>query len=274
MVGSETRVGVWQRAAPVRSLALLACMLLSGTAMAQSLFAGTWRPDPQRPEPGAKPDTIQLVNGEYECPSCSPPYKIKADGVDHPIPGNPRYDSMSVVVVNDHTISRAVKKAGAKMAETTVTVSQDGTRMTERQIVSGMGPRPIDWTNQLSRVSGGAKGSHKVSGTWQLIESDLTNHDEDTTYKISGDTVSMSDRMGRSFTAKTDGTDAPYKGMAEFTSVSLKLIDSHTLEETDKKDGQAVLVMRWTIDPDGRTMHARFDDTDGHVMHQTGQKLP
>lgn len=242
--------------------------------MAQSLFAGTWRPDPQRPEPGAKPDILQLLNGEYECQSCSPPYKLKADGIDHPIPGNPRYDTMSIVVVNDHTLTRTAKKAGAKVAETTVTVSPDGTRMTEQQIVTGMGPRPVGLTAQLSRVSGGAQGSHKVSGTWQLIESDLTNHDEDTTYRINGDTVSMSDHMGRSFTAKIDGVDAPYKGTPEFTSVSLKLIDNHTLEETDKKDGQPVLVMRWAIDPDGRTMHASFDDTHGHVMHQTGHKLP
>jgi hypothetical protein len=257
-----------------RSLPLLACLLFCTDGMAQSLFAGTWRPDPQRPEPGAKPDVIQLLNGEYDCQSCSPPYKIKADGADHPIPGNPRYDTMNIVVVNDHTITRTAKKAGAKAAETTVTVSPDGSRMTERQIVTGMGPRTIDVTSQLSRVSGGVQGSHKVSGTWQLIESDLTNHDEDTTYKVKGNTVSMTDRMGRSFTAKTDGTDAPYKGTPEFTSVSLKLIDNATLEETDKKDGQPVLVMRWTIDSDGRTMHASFDDTHGHVMHQTGHKLP
>jgi len=261
-------------ATPVRALALLAYVLFSANAMAQGLFAGTWRPDPQRPEPGAKPDVIQLLDGEYDCQSCTPPYKIKADGVDHPIPGNPRYDSLSIVVVNDHTISKTAKKSGAKFVETTVTVSADGSKITEREIVTGMGPRTIDLTNQLSRVSAGAQGSHPISGTWQVIESDLTNHDEDTTYKVKGDTVSMSDKMGRSFTAKIDGTDAPYKGWPEFTSVSLKLIDNATLEETDKKDGHPVLVMRWTIESDGRTMQASFDDTHGHVMHQTGHKLP
>jgi len=51
-------------------------------------------------------------------------------------------------------------------------------------------------------------------------------------------------------------------------------IDNATLEETDKKDGHPVLVMRWTIESDGRTMQASFDDTHGHVMHQTGHKLP
>jgi len=39
--------------------------------------------------------------------------------------------------------------------------------------------------------------------------------------------------------------------------------------------GDAVaLVTRWHVDADGRTMHARFDDTHGHVMEQTGHKLP
>jgi hypothetical protein len=259
---------------PVQALALFASLFFCAHGMAQSLFAGTWRPDPQRAGPGEKPDTFQLLNGEYECQSCRPPYKIKADGVDHPITGNPRYDSLRIVVVNDHTLSRILKKSGHTIADVTVTVSPDGARMTQRQIVKDAGPRTVDFTSQYSRVSAGLQGSHKVSGTWQFVEADLTNHDEDTTYEVIGDTVSMTDRMGRSFTARVDGTDAPYKGSPEFTSVSLKLIDSHTLEETDKKDGHAVKVQRWAIDPDGRTIHGSFDDTHGHVMHQSGHKLP
>jgi hypothetical protein len=62
-----------------------------------------------------------------------------------------------------------------------------------------------------------------------LIESDLVNHEEDTTYLVKGSTLSMSDRLGRSFVANLDGTDAPYKGDPSYTSVSVKLIDSRLI---------------------------------------------
>ena len=86
-----------------------------------------------------------------------------------------------------------------------VVVSAVGGTKTEKQTLIGMAPRPVELTSKSSRVSAEMPGSHLISGEWQLIETDLTNHDEDTTYKISGDTLTMSDRMGRSFTAKLDG---------------------------------------------------------------------
>ena len=106
-----------------------------------------------------------------------------------------------------------------------------------------------------------------------MTDGDLTNHAEDTIFQVSEKTLSMSDRMGRSFSAKLDGTDAPYKGSHEFTSVSLKMIDDHTIEESDKKDGKLVKVSLWAVGPDGKTMHVRFDDTQGHVQEQTGHKV-
>ena len=83
----------------------------------------------------------------------------------------------------------------------------------------------------------------------------------------------MTDRMGRSFEAKLDGTDAPYKGSPEFTSVSIKLINPNTLEESDKNDGKVVKICTWSVDADGKTMHARFDDLHGRIQKQTGHKI-
>jgi hypothetical protein len=122
-----------------------------------------------------------------------------------------------------------------------------------------MGPQPIDLTSKSTRV--GAHGA-SISGTWRRIETDLTHHDEDTTLKVADQTVSMTDKMGRSFQARLDGTDAPYNGSQEFDAVSLKLINPMTLQES------------WTLDPDGKTIHARFDDLHGRVQEQTGHKLP
>jgi len=253
--------------------ALAAVMLISSVALAQSPFNGTWRPDPQRPGTDRKPDIIQIVNGEYDCQSCKPPYKIKANGTDQPIPGNPRFDTLRVTVVDDRTITTTGKKSGATVLESRAQVSPDGRELTETELLSNIAPQPMSITSRSSRVAAGPQGSHRVSGSWRLVEFDLTNHDEDTTYSITGDTLTMSDHMGRSFAAKLGGIDAPYRGDPHYTSVSVKLIDPRTLEELDKKDGQVVQINRWTVDPDGKTMHARFDDTHGHVQQQTGHKL-
>jgi hypothetical protein len=85
--------------------------------------------------------------------------------------------------------------------------------------------------------------------------------------------LSMSDLMGRSFTAKFDGSQAPYKGSDESNAVSLKLIDERTIEESDLKNGKVVKISRWSLSTDGQTMHVRFDDTHGHVQEQDGHKV-
>ncbi len=251
----------------------ISTFMVASTAMAQSPFNGTWRPDPQRPAAGRPSDDVQLSNKEYECQSCKPPYRVRADGVDHPIGGNPRFDSLSVQVVDERTITKIFKKNGATVVESRSEVSADGQTLTERQILSGTGPRPVDFTSHSSRAAPAPAGAHRISGSWRLIEADLTNHDEDTDYLVSGGFLSMSDRMGRSFRAKLDGTDAPYHGDAEVTSVSVKQIDARTIEETDRNAGKTVKITRWTVDPDGTTMHVQFDDTHGHVQHQDGHKI-
>jgi len=256
--------------APVVLIGLLsACSV----AQAQSPFDGTWRPDPQRPDPGRTPDVYQLINGDYDCRSCMPPYKVKADGMDHSVRGNPRFDTLRVTVVDDRTITKIAKKGGNTVVESRAEVSADGRTLTERQILSDAGPRKVDFTSHSSREAAGAKGAHRISGSWHLIEADLTHHDEDTVYHVADGKLAMSDHMGRSFTAKLDGTDAPYQGDPEFDTVSVKQLDERTLEETDKNAGKVVKITRWAVDPDGQTIHVRFDDGHGHVQQQTGHKL-
>ena len=255
-----------------RTYAMLIGLLLPVLCPAQSAFEGTWRPEPQRP---SHPETeiAVLVNGEYECPTCMPPYTVKADGRDQPLHGNPYYDSIAIAIVDARTITKTGKKYGKIFADTKVTVSSDGATKTEVQTITGMAPVPIELTSKFSRVSAGKPGSHRVSGGWQMTEMDVSNHVEDTTFNVNGGTLAMTDRMGRSFTAKFDGTPAPYKGSEEFDRVSVKLIDERTIEESDFREGKVAKISRWALAPDGQTIHARFDDTHGHIQEQDGHKV-
>jgi hypothetical protein len=56
--------------------------------------------------------------------------------------------------------------------------------------------------------------------------------------------------------------------------VSVKLLDARTIEERDKRDGKVVKITRWAVTADGKTIHARFDDTHGRIQEQDGHKLP
>lgn len=255
------------------AIALIAFLTVSSVVSAQSIFNGTWRPNPQTFSPTRKADAIELVNGVYECRTCEPPYKIRADGSDQSISGNPYYDVLSVRAVDDRTVTRTAKRGGTTVAETKTIVSLDGKTKTDVQTMYDMAPRPVEFTSHSTRLVVGPQGSHIVSGEWRMTDGDVTNHAEDTIFQVNGDTLSMSDRMGRSFSAKFDGSDAPYIGSDEFTSVSLKVIDKNTIEESDKKNGKVVKVSLWSVKPDGKTMHVRFDDTHGHVQEQDGHKV-
>jgi hypothetical protein len=257
----------------LRTPAVIALLATSPLAIAHSPFDGTWRPDPQRPGPTRKPDAFELSQGMYECRSCQPPYSIKADGQDHAVSGAQSFDTMSVTVVDPHIVNRLAKKGGQTVMTSTMTVSADGASLVESQILYGMGPHPIEYRSTSARAAAVPSGAHMVSGAWRRIEADLPNNEEDTTYQKTADALSMTDHMGRSFTAKLDGSDAPYVGDPHFTTVSLKVIDARTIDEFDKKDGKVVNISHWFVEPDGKTMHVRFDDTQGHVQEQTGHKL-
>jgi len=250
----------------------MGCMLLPALSPAQSAFNGVWRPDPQKPGEHNPPQVSQLIDGVFECKSCEPPYRIKADGQEQALKGNPDVDSMGISIIDDHTLLKVAKGHGATFTIKSA-VSADGARKTEVQTIVGMSPVPIEVTDHYTRVAAGPPHSHLISGSWLLTLEEVSNNAEDTTFKVSDGTLSMSDLMGRSFVAKLDGTKAPFHGSQDFNGVSLKVIDANTIEESDLKDGKAVKISRWTLSPDGKTMHARFDDTHGHIQEEDGHKI-
>ena len=50
------------------------------------------------------------------------------------------------------------------------------------------------------------------------------------------------------------------KGDPGVTSVSVKMIGKDTLEETDKRDDKVIVVVKFTVEADGKTAKTVFDD--------------
>jgi hypothetical protein len=237
-------------------LLLLVPLLMPALAKAQDAFDGTWKIDMNKAQLPKKPDVFVLQDGMYHCKTCVPPIDIKADGQDQQVTGHPYYDTISIKVVDDRTIEETDKKNGKTVATSRATVSPDGNTVAfEFSDSSNTNAAPVTGKGQETRVAKGPVGSHAISGSWRAEK--IENISENAlmfTFKVEGDTLTMTNPTGQSYTAKLDGTDAPYKGDPGTTSVSVKRLVKNLIEERDKRDGKVIGIARMTVSPDGKTM--------------------
>jgi hypothetical protein len=258
---------------PLRFVLLLS-LLTPGLAMAQSVFDGTWKMDMKTAQFPTKPDVYVLQDGMYHCKTCVPAIAIKADGQDQKVTGHPYFDSMSIKLVDDRTIEETDKKNGKTVATSKSWVTPDGNTMKfEFSDSSATSGDPVTGKGEAMRVAKGPAGAHLISGSWRTAKMDsISDNGIAFTYKVEGGSLTMSNPTGQGYTAKLDGTEAPYKGDPGTTSVSVKQLDKNTLEETDKRDGKVILVSRVTVAADGKSMTIAFDDklhgTTGKIMAQ------
>lgn len=234
----------------------LAALLMPVVAAAQSLLDGTWKVDTSNVDFPKKPDVFLLQNGTYSCKTCTPAVSVKADGTDQSVTGIPYIDTMAIEVVNDHEIKETDKKNGNVVGTATTTVSRDGKTLSfefSNSSDTNGGP-PVTGKGEETRVAKGPSGSHAVSGSWRPLRMDsMSDNGTVVTYKTDGDQLTMTAPTGQTYTAKLDGSEAPYRGDPGVSSVQIKMIGQNTFEETDKRDGKAISVFRMTVGADGKT---------------------
>lgn len=243
-------------------LVLMMSLLMPVLAMAQSAFDGTWKIDVNKAKLPEKPDVYLLQDGMYHCKTCVPPIDIKADGQDQKVTGHPYFDTVSIKVMDDRTIEETFKKDGKAVATSKTTVSPDGNTSTfEFSDSSATNADPVTGKGEATRVAKGPAGSHAISGSWRTSKvENVSDNGLMFTFKVEGDSLTMTSPTGQTYTAKLDGTDAPYKGDPGTTSVSVKRMGKNTMEETDKRDGKVISVSRMTVAPDGKTMTIAVND--------------
>ena len=237
-------------------LAGLLFALLPLAAIAQSGFDGTWKIDLKTAQLPTKPDVLLLQNGMYECKTCVPPINVKADGQDQKITGQPYYNSVSIKVVNDRTVEETDKKDGKVVVKSTTKVAADGKTATfDFTDSSDSNSSPVTGKGVMTRVAAGPAGSSPISGSWRTSKLDAVSDNAlMLTFKVEGDSLSMTNPTGQSYTAKLDGTAAPMKGDPGVTTVSVKRISKSTIEETDLRHGKPIGVTHMTVSADGKTM--------------------
>jgi hypothetical protein len=243
-------------------LAVALVSLLPVLAMAQSAFDGTWKVDLSKVQMPKKPDVLVLKGGVYQCKTCAPAITVKADGNDHSVSGHPYFDTVAIKVVDDHTIQETDKKAGKVVATSTLTVAADGkTATVDFTDSSDSNAAPITGKATMARVAAGPAGAHSISGAWRNASiQTLSDNGLVLTYKVDGDHLRMTTQTGQSYTAKMDGTEAPYKGDPGITTVTVMKTSANAFTETDKRNGKPISVAEVKVAPDGKTMDVVVHD--------------
>ena len=236
------------------ALLTLVALCVAAAAQAQSPFDGTWKTDLSQTKFSPKPLAFYISQGWYHCVTCNPTFDVAADGQDHAVTGQ-SYDTISVTIVDPHSISIATKKGGQADYEQTRTVSADGKTLTVKSTGHPVnGSASISFEASAKRSGVAPAGVHATSGQWIIQKQTGSDNALLTTYKTNGDQFTMTSPTGETYTAKFDGADYPATGTHYYNAVSLKKINANTIEETDKRDGKVVDISTMTVSANGKMM--------------------
>src|SRR5271165_4005966 len=226
-------------------------LLLPAFAMAKSPFDGIWMTRLDSMQFSGKPVVYVISNGMYDCKSCVPPYKIKADGTDQPVPEHDYLDHSAVKISSPTSIEITDKKDGKVTSMLTITVSADGSKHTGKFTEKRVGPAPA--------------GAHALSGSWmQDSMADMSAVARTVSLQSTPNGLKMM-WNGQTTDAKFDGKEYPVVGDPGKTMVTLKKVSDTQIEETDRRRGKVFDVIVWTVAADGKTI--TVVDTD--PQHET-----
>jgi hypothetical protein len=236
------------------ALFLMPVLWAPASSLAQGPFDGTWRINMDQSKMSPKPIVLSLNKSMYDNSFYSPNIHVKADGQDQSVSGQ-YFDTISAREVDPKSIAVTTKKSGKTLSEQTMAVSDDGNTLTWKITRH---PENSDQTVSAeltaTRVGKAPAGANRISGAWRINKLNESENALTTTYRSTGDELSMSRPTGESYTAKLDGKDYPVKGSYSWNSVSLRRVDERTIEETSKRDGKVIEVNKIIVSPDGKRM--------------------
>ncbi len=252
---------------------ILFFLFASSPAWAQSRFDGTWEMKMDTLEFTGPPEVYVIRDGVFRCLSCIPKWETKADGSRHAVTGPLHFDAASIHIVNSNAVEFAYWKNGQPTFACTETVSPDGKSMIEEFTETPSSER-VTGHATFGRVGDGPPGSHALSGSWEMhTVKNVSRTGPLQTYHTAKDRITVTAGQEH-FEATLDGKDHPMPGDHNPT-VSIKLIDESTMEETSKRDGKVTGVSIRTVSPDGKSMRVRYTDKEnGKTMIYTAKKQP
>ncbi|MGB7494114.1 MAG: hypothetical protein WBR26_17230 [Candidatus Acidiferrum sp.] len=254
------------------SMALLLVVLFPSASRSQSPFDGTWviDTDKNRDFAAEKPIAFSLADGMFR-----DEYKVvKADGKDQKVPATGYWDTVSVRIVDDHTVEVTSKKVGKPMFTEMDTVSPDGNTLTQ-VVKDTTEAEAVTFETEYRRIAPAPTGAHVVSGSWQIFKQSRSANSTIISYKCTSQGFSAETPLGEKFDAKFDGKFYLIEDDPAHTMVAVKRINDNTVEMTNQRDGKIVFVVRLEVTPDGKAIHASSESKgDGSVKTWGLHKKP
>lgn len=236
---------------------LILLLVAPVVVFAQSPFDGTWVLEPPVPQ---KPIEYSLAQGFFHSSEWAN-VEVKADGIDHKIADNDYWDTLNVQQLDSHAVEIIAKKAGKTMFMEFVSVSADGSTLTQT-IKDTTESDTVTIETLARRVDKGPPEAHAISGSWRAYQTNRSSNGSLITYKCTQEGFSGETPLGEKFSAKFDGKFYPVEDDPGQTLVAAKLLNSNMVELTHKRKDKIVSVARLTVAADGKTLHVVFENKD------------
>lgn len=223
----------------IGSLLLAACT----PAATAPTIDGTYKIDVASAKLSDKPDTILLKDGQYECSTCTPTFKVAADGAPHAVEGRDYWDSISVKVVSPTALETTRYRKGAVVGSTKIELSADGQMLTWTSTSSDNAEgKAITNSSKSKRTAPAPAGAHAVSGSWLAVNDGAQISDESllATISMKDGMVSQKFPTGESYEAKLGGPQVPVVGDKAGATVTV-VAEGAGFKETGFVNGKAVV---------------------------------
>jgi hypothetical protein len=190
-------------------------------------------------------------------------FTAKFDGHETSVPGNLAFNQVELRRIDKRQAEVKEKKDGAVVATVREKLSGDGNELTITTASKGHADQITVWTR-----SGGAKvAGDPLAGEWTQDLS-KTRLRQGLVLKIEADGRGGVRFSGEfSYTARFDGKQYDLKNSRNDT-VTLELVDPHTVDSIYRRDDQQAQKDRWVVSPDGQQMTLT---TTGTL--ETGQRV-
>jgi hypothetical protein len=185
------------------------------------------------------------------------------NGHDSPAPGNLGFNQIDLHRIDKHHADVTQKKDGTVVATVHEQLSKDGKELTATTATAGHSDRITVWT----RTGGQKLAIDPFVGDWtQDLGKTLLR--QGLVLKIEADGSGGVRFLGDfSYTARFDGKPYDLKNSRN-DSVTLELVDPHTVDAIYQRDRQVTQKDRWVVSADGQQMTVA---TTGTL--ETGQQL-
>ena len=190
-------------------------------------------------------------------------FTANRNGHDSPAPGNLGFNQIDLHRIDKHHADVTQKRDETVVATVHEQLSKDGKELTATTATAGHPDRITVWT----RTGGQKLAIDPFVGEWTQ-DLGKTRLRQGLVVKIEADRSGGVRFMGDfSYTARFDGKVYDLKNSRNDT-VTLELVDPHTVDARYQRDGQVTQKDRWVVSADGQQMSVA---TTGTL--ETGQRL-